>query len=1008
MFKKTLISVLTAGYILAPFVGGVAKADDTEVYFNDAGLITNTANPKVVIALEWSSNTNGADRLANLRTAFKAVASNDKFLGKVDLGVLIYYSTRNSTSAKTERAVLPVDAIDDDGENFAQFVDNELVAGSLSGGPALVKGYTEVARYFQGMTREFGDTPKHKGLGFDLSSEAISGAGYKNLLADANCGGNAVILISGGQPGNNRGTSEQIKEVTKGNCGACNSAADVAKYLKAKKVDTYTVFTGGKQVQLLQNLQNISTASETGDTFVWNGVDPNALSDFIAASIEKVLEQGSSFVQAGVTVSQQNRLQQDNHLYFSQFQPDSKERWPGNLKRYRVDTITVGDEKENILVDAKSNPAVNDKGFFRNGDPVEDGGYTAQSFWDADGVSDGNNVRFGGATEALSKLLKLGDPVTLNDGSTINPFINFDRTVYSNYKVTGGDNLKSFESDYTSTDFGFNSAQAWEDYVNQARGLLVSTQYNLDADGNILEPLDGYKVATVGSMGDPLHSVPKIVKYASGKEIAFFATNMGYLHAVEINSTSGKEAWAYIPDEFVTKLDDFYDDVVISKAEDHQYGLDGQISIVHQDKNLDTIVDSGEKVFMIVGMRRGGSIYHVLDISSLNSPKFLYKFEAKASGINPGQSWPEPQIGNIQIGDSIKTVMMLGGGYDKARDDAVNYKKVVVNGVTREVIDGIAYNDKPANTQGNGLFIIDINSGAVIWSTNKTSDGTAIKDSIAAEVTPFGFNQEGLIEHFYAADTGGNVYRVDIDNERSKESGGGVFAEAKHIADLNVDTGKADNRRIYYSPTAAVIEGAGITPFVGIAIGTGYRAHPLDETVSDYFYMIKDSSVLNNKEVVKLTHSDLVDVTPYVNATDAENSGIDFDAIKGWKIQLKRTGEKVLAEARIINNKIAFTSYVPTAKRINTCSVVIGSGSLYGVNVIDGTSFFDENTRSIDDVYPGIPPAYQLLFLEDGFVGLVGNNIIKGELGNPYQAGITSGLDKTKRMNWQKVDTNGK
>lgn len=88
--------------------------------------------------------------------------------------------------------------------------------------------------------------------------------------------------------------------------------------------------------------------------------------------------------------------------------------------------------------------------------------------------------------------------------------------------------------------------------------------------------------------------------------------------------------------------------------------------------------------------------------------------------------------------------------------------------------------------------------------------------------------------------------------------------------------------------------------------------------------------------------------------------------------------------------------------------MVTGAGKLYGVNVIDGTSFFSNDTRSISDIYPGLPPAYQLLYLgDDGFVGLVGNNVINDDdsgIGGTFQDLLTSGLGEVERMNWQKVE----
>lgn len=1023
MFKKILYSTLVASYIALPLMTSTTKADDTEVYFNDAGLI-ETMKPKVLILLEWSANTNGADRLANLRSAFKSIADDEEFKSKVDIGVQIFYSSGNAASAKTTRPVMALDALDSDKHTFATWAENELQTSSLTGGPALTKGMVEAARYFQGMEIVYGATfqkPNEKGFEMDPLVEDSSKKGfYDNLSADFNCGGNAVIVISGGQPGNNKDNSEQITEVTNGTCGDnCDAPAAVAKYLKSQKVDTYAVFSG-KQAGLYANLKAITDASETEAPFRWDGLSDTSLADYIKDKLEKVLRQGSSFVQAGVTVSQQNRLELDNSLYFSQFQPDNKRRWPGNIKKYNI--------VDNVLMDSTPIEAVNEKDLFKNGDPIDDNGEIAKSFWSP--YADGNNVRLGGAAEALNNHLVLKDDVTLSDGSVISPFGAFTRKVLTNLNVSKNEALKDI-TDYSAADFDIDSARLQE-YYDQARGLFISIiedwDITTDPDNPVL--LGEYEVATLGGMGDPLHSVPKIVKYAIGtgeeetvREIAFFGTNMGYLHAIDI--ATGEEVWSYIPDEFVKDLDEFYKDVVIENPEDHKYGLDGQVLLVHADADRDARVDGNspdEKAYLVVGMRRGGNSYHVLDISDLNTPKYLYKIDNNTTDAsNLGQTWSEPKFGNIKYNGQLKTVLMFGGGYDSARDDIVKYTYVdmydidgnpIIDSTTGDIkqekkIAGIAYSDKPALTQGNNIFLVDIKDGTVLWDA-KTDANLDMTDSVVGDLTPFGFNSEGLIDHIYAADTGGRIYRVDIDNESAVENTNKIFAEGYVIADLNDDSSVEGNRRFYYGPTAATIERPGGQSFVAIAIGSGYRSHPLDETVDDFFYMVKDRTVFDSSAPEMVTHDKLTDITSYVSKAQAEASLVDFDSIPGWRLELTDDGEKVLAEARIINNKIVFTSYVPVATKIDRCTVVTGAGKLYGVNVIDGTSFFDGSTRSISDIYPGLPPAYQLLYLgDDGFVGLVGNNVINDDdsgLGGKFQNLLTSGLGDVERMNWQKVE----
>ncbi len=1021
MFKKFLLTAFIAGYIITPTVSNIVKADDTEVYFNDAGLLADANTvPNVLILLEWSSNTSGGNRLANMVTAFGNISDDPRFKGKVNLGVQAFYASGSTPSANVIRPVMGMDTKDSNGQDFDGFVTFLEGEDPGNGGPSLVSGMVEAARYFQGIDVNFG-VPQSKSV-FVTNPDAYIGnnirtADYVNLLGSGGCGGNAIILISGGQATDNKGSRDAPNI-----CSGCSSAADIASYLKSQKVDTYTVFSSTKSGGLYPNLQAISNASETGEALRWDG-EAATLTDFIGGAIEEVLKQSTSFVQAGVTVSQQNRLQLDDHLYFSQFQPDNKQRWPGNLKKYRL--VEDEDTEENILVDELGVAAVNDRGFFKNGDPDDDGGVISDSFWNPDYSADGNNVRLGGTAESLNSLLTT-ETYTLDSGDDIEKFVSFGRKVFSDFKVSADAPLQSID-DYTKNDFGIAEDDDWFLFKNKIKGLFISLIEEIengteDTDNPVV--LDIHPVATVGSLGDPLHSVPKILRYSLGKDpgtgdelfkqVSFYSTNMGYLHAADIST--GEEQWSYIPKEVLSNINDFYQNVSITNPEDHKYGMDGQIVMVHRDLDFDTVVDSNEKVFMIVGMRRGGDMYHVLDVTNLSQPKFKYKFSTKsdALSITEGQSWSAPRVGNIRYNGAIKTVMLLGGGYDKDRDDKVNIKTETVDGVEVETLTGISYNNKPANTKGNGLFIVDVTNGDILWSTKtatKTVSGSSstvsMNDSFAGEVTPFGRTKESFIKHFYAADTGGNIYRVDISNDDANSSTNKVFAETNLLASVITDKNEeADNRRFFYSPTVAPIEAEDSAQFAAIALGSGYRAHPLDKTPSDFFYMYKDTSVYTGAKPEYISHANFTDVTDYIKPGTAAAAGIDIGKIPGWKIEMRSDGEKVLAEARIINNKIVFTSYVPTATKVDTCSVVIGAGSLYGVNVLDGSSFFDDETRSIENVYPGLSPSYQLVYIESGFVGLVGNNVIGNNdgdgLGEQLQSKLVEGLDDIKRMNWKK------
>ena len=58
---------------------------------------------------------------------------------------------------------------------------------------------------------------------------------------------------------------------------------------------------------------------------------------------------------------------------------------------------------------------------------------------------------------------------------------------------------------------------------------------------------------------------------------------------------------------------------------------------------------------------------------------------------------------------------------------------------------------------------------------------------------------------------------------------------------------EADNRRFYYGPDISEIS-LDTDHYYAVVLGSGFRAHPLNTTINDHFYMIKDEGVFTLDE----------------------------------------------------------------------------------------------------------------------------------------------------------------
>ena len=445
-------------------------------------------------------------------------------------------------------------------------------------------------------------------------------------------------------------------------------------------------------------------------------------------------------------------------------------------------------------------------------------------------------------------------------------------------------------------------------------------------------------------MGDPIHSQPIIVNYGSNDSAIFVATNQGMLHSFD--TSSGEENFAIMPKELLQNLHHFYKD---TPTLEHEYGLDG-------DMILRTVDD---KKYLYVGMRRGGRNYYVFDVTQKDSPKLKFKIEGGAGTLAKlGQTWSRPTITKVNMGGQVKNVMIIGGGYDDAQDD-------------RSV--------RASDVMGNAVFMFDADTGSLLWHASNEDADLNLSNmtySVPGRISVIDRDNDGFADHMYVSDTGGQLFRLDIYNGES----GADFIKGERLADFGGDT-EETNRRFYYGPDVTEVA-LGDELYYGIALGSGWRASPLDTVVEDNFYMLKDSGVFNRDTngnytyMSTVTESDMYNATSHaLNSSDESERALasqTFANKAGWYLNLTINGEKVLSSPLIIDYKVFFTTYVPAESSTSACAPPTGNSRAYLVSMFNGNAVTDVNNdgevngedRSADLKQTGIAPETKIL-IED-------------------------------------------
>lgn len=480
--------------------------------------------------------------------------------------------------------------------------------------------------------------------------------------------------------------------------------------------------------------------------------------------------------------------------------------------------------------------------------------------------------------------------------------------------------------------------------------------------------------ARQGVMGAPLHTQPIVVG-----NMVYINTTEGILHA--FNASDGTEAWAFMPDELLTTIKDTAATVADpdnNGATVPMYGLDGPM----------TYYETGGQKYLVFGMRRGGRNYYALNITDPVAPTFAWEIKGGISSgyTELGQTWSKPIFTKIERGGTtVADVLIFGGGYDPAKEDSNPVA------TTRPTHSGVL---------GNAIFIVNPATGVVIQEITSVVEGS-LGNSIAADVLPVDINANGITDRLYVADVGGRIIRVDIPDDAIYQITGTNAVSATVLADVG---GVNGYQRFFNTPEVAYYDRGGVR-YLALMISSGYRPSPLDDSITDRFYMIKDANVWTapadgsdggtEPDYGAPITDDQTPSTPDLydaslnlvqegNGGDVTDSGSilhaqqQLNSAKGWYIDFS-SREKGFSEAKVWAYAVIFNTYSAerTGSDICVAATTNGQSRTYILDMTDGSAKFDTSgglfdqhsttepnklDRSVLLNIPGMPPAPGLLF----------------------------------------------
>ncbi len=766
-----------------------------------------------------------------------------------------------------------------------------------------------------GPMRYSGLDPKADPAAFQDASKTIYNPPL-NADGSNSCARNYVIFIGNGYPSNVLAAS--VLTGINGNAtvpapvgNKANLSANWSEYDYRTDVNAVS----GRQYVNTYTLDVYNAHQDTVETALLGAMAKYGGGEYFAVhsesdiliALEKIIIEiqsvNSVFASASLPINATNRSQNANQVYIGMFRPDPKAepRWYGNLKQYQVALFGT----DPMLADVNAQQALSpttgflapcstsfwttDSGDYWAFSPPSGGTCTVIPNSANSDLPDGPVVEKGGAAEVLRRG---------NDPSAVAPFV-VNRTMYTEAASFGS--LVPFNStNVTQARTGAATATENQSIVDYTFGKDVNDE-NLNLD--LTEPRPSIH-------GDIAHSRPLPVNYGGSRGVViYYGANDGAYRAVD--SATGKELWSFVAPEHHAKLRRLYLDAPLIDyptvttdlaTAPKDYFFDGATGLYQNADN--------SKVWIYPTMRRGGRMLYAFDVTgatpvvkwSIGCPDLTDDTNCSAGASGIGQTWSTANVGfAMGYNGGNDPLVIMGGGYDGCED-----------------ADSGTTSCATGSEKGARVYVIDANTGAIVKAFNTDR-------AVPGDVALVDRNFDGKADHAYAADTGGNLYRVDfVDPVTMAPRDSGAWTITKVAS-----TGGA-GRKFLFGPAVLALSNKVI-----LTIGSGDRERPLitnypyKTPILNRFYMFMDSF---GSTVVDLDGSTMSNFT----------SGSDCNTVlatgqNGWFMNLDAgTGEQTVTSSVIFGGTVYFSTNRPLPAA-NSCSNNLGEARGYAVNLLNAS-----------------------------------------------------------------------
>lgn len=533
-----------------------------------------------------------------------------------------------------------------------------------------------------------------------------------------------------------------------------------------------------------------------------------------------------------IPIDSLNPIQLQPYGYYAEFKPTPSENtqlWAGNLNKYNLRNGELVDKNLQRLI--LSTGALNKD---------------AVGLW----------------SNGVKGQLPLGTLVAANGEQNSKRKVFTNRVIKQDKTAVSGDRLAQVS---LLSLFAENNEIAKFKYDADKNYWLNFLGYDVGITENIASLADLTSKAEYRELGSVMHSTPIMLTQegkltvvdgklttTGRKDYLMFGSTQGALHVVD---DAGKEVFAFVPHEMMKNQKNAFigsGKYTGSGKNNLFYGVDGpwvaHTQYVSKSDGTLTVKDSGRKAsdeedaqnligmqWVYGGLRMGGKSYYALDLTDIEKPELKFHINPDADNASAalkqmGQSWSKPTLAYVNWGDTRKLVMFVGGGYDPIYE---------------------THNADPSSTKGNGVYMFDAHNGDLLWwasdsektGASRFTQNNQLKYSVVSQINAIDRDGDGLTDHIYFGDLGGQAFRVDFNNRATDTAN---FA-TRVVRLFTEHQGSGLSPRFYEMPSVSIHQDDG-SYFAAVAFSSGNRSSPLaglNSTVSanDAVFVVYDNDV---------------------------------------------------------------------------------------------------------------------------------------------------------------------